>query len=141
MPAWLFVADDCFPRMHASAGRTEKQLEAAIVVFHRAIAQWAASGRNLIIDGALPYGDVALRTKCLDEFTEFRTSIISVSCNVEELRRREAQRPEPRLPGWAEQQHRDVNIGLPIAFHVDTTTITATEAAQELLDWLIGSGA
>lgn len=135
-PAWLFVADECFPKPHPSAAAHEENLEAAIVVFHRALSLWAASGRNVIIDGALPYGDPALRTACLDELGNFRTYIIAIDCTVTELRRREAHRPDPRLPGWAERQHADIHDGLPIALHIDTTEITSAAAARTVLNWL-----
>lgn len=134
-PAWLFVADDCFPHKQSGADQGDR-LEPAIVVFHRAIAQWAASGRNVIIDGALPHGR-ALRTRCIDELSDFTTYIVAVSCSVEELRRREVRRPDPRPYGWAEQQHRDnINDDLPIALHVDTTTTAPADAARRVLDWL-----
>lgn len=135
-PAWLFIADECFPKPRPAAPAHEENLEAAIVVFHRALALWAASGRNVIIDGALPYGDPALRTACLNELANFRTSIIAVDCEVAELRRRETQRPDPRLPGWAERQHADIHDSLPIALHIDTTTTGPADAARTVLNWL-----
>lgn len=131
-PVCLFVADECFPPMRP-APSVEQALEPAIVVFHRTIAQWAASGRNVIVDGALPYGDVPLRRRCLDELAGFRTYIVAVTCSVEELRRRESDRPDARLPGWAERQHRDINDGLPIAVHVDTSDLTPTDAARRVI--------
>lgn len=139
-PAWLFIADECFPKPHPTATAHEENLEAAIVVFHRTLALWAASGRNVIIDGALPYGDPALRTACLDEISNFRTYVIAVDCSVAELRRREAQRPDLRPPGWGERQHADIHDGLPIALHLDTTTTTPADAARSVLNWLSTQG-
>lgn len=133
-PAWLFVADDCFPVKQPSTTVREEGLEPAIVVFHRAIAQWVASGRNVIIDGALPGPD--LQSACLNELKDFRTYIIAVTCSVEELRRRETQRPEARPLGWAEQSRR-MNDSLPVSLHVDTTTSTPIDAAHQVLDWLV----
>src|SRR5882757_4598079 len=100
-PVCLFIADDCFPWLRPAGA--EDQLEPAIVVFHRAIAQWAASRRNVIIDGALPHGKPTLRNACLNALGAFRTYIVAATCTVEELRRREAQRPDPRPPSWAEE--------------------------------------
>ena len=51
-------------------------LEPAIVVFHRATAQWAASGRNIIVDGALPYGNRTLRNACLAAANSGRSDLI-----------------------------------------------------------------
>lgn len=137
-PAWLFVADDCYPRMQSSTADAENGLEPAIVVFHRAVAQWAASGRNVVIDGALPL-DTVLRARCLDEFKNFRTHIVAVNCDAAALRRREIERPDARPLGWAEQC-RDINDGLTVSVHIDTTSITPSEAAQQVVDWLADSG-
>jgi chloramphenicol 3-O phosphotransferase len=139
VPAYLFVADDCFPVPPATVPPASER-EPAIVVFHRAIALWAASGRNVIIDGALPYGDPAVRQACLDELRNFDTHVVTVGCTVEELRRREVQRPDERLAGWAERQSRDINAGLPATVHVDTTDTSPAEVAAHLLDELVAAG-
>lgn len=139
-PAYLFVADDTFPVGPIDSRADPSTEEPAIVVFHRAIAQWAASGCNLIIDGALPYGDHELRQACLDELRDFDTHVVAVGCSVEELRRREKQRPDPRQAGWGEQQARDINEGLPVTVYVDTTTSSAVEAAIDAVEQLAAAG-
>jgi chloramphenicol 3-O phosphotransferase len=130
-PTVLVEADAAFPSVRGWSG--DFGVSAPIVVFHRGVVAWLDAGANLIIDGSLPYGDLDLRQQCLEELPSSRTVIVGVVCSIEELRRREATRPEARQIGWAERQARDVNDGLDLLVTVDTTHGDAENHARHVL--------
>jgi len=134
-PAWLFVADECFPAgPPIRTSGTEAAGESPIVLFHRGIAAWMTAGNNVIVDGSLPYDDHRLRARCLDELRGAgEVHLVGVTATVDELRVRERQRSDARPPGWAVRQHRDVNDGLELACSVDTTDRPPTSCAEDVL--------
>lgn len=109
-PTVMIEADSAYPAMRAWAA--DSGLRKPIVVFHRSVVTWFEAGANVILDGSLPYGDVALRRQCLQELPPDHTFIVGVECSINELQRREASRPDERLTGWAEQQAADINSDL-----------------------------
>lgn len=128
-PAVLVEADSAFPAIHTSV---DGDVEAPIVVFHRSLRTWADAGFTVVVDGSLPYGDGELRERCLDELRNHRTFVVGVTCSRGELCRREGERPDPRLQGWAESQTDDVNHGLALLVTVDTSAAGPLELAQRV---------
>jgi chloramphenicol 3-O phosphotransferase len=109
--------------------------ENIVLTFHRSIAVWAASGVNLVVDGSLPYGSPALRAECLQVFSSFDLRVIGVRCSNPVLARRERDRPD-RIQGWAERQAKDIHDGVHLDAMVDTSTESALQCAQTVLNQL-----
>ena len=126
-PHVLIEADRSFPEVDGDADLS------GIVVFHRAAATWAVAGYDVVLDGSLPFGDDALRDACLWELRPYGLHIIGVECSVEELRRREAVRPDERPAGWAESQRVSVNAGLGALLTVDTTDGDTSRQAADVI--------
>ena len=135
-PCVLIEADRAFPSVPTShpAWTTTGHSHADVVLaFHRSIVAWAEHGFALIVDGSLPYGDHQLRDACLRQFDAFDLRLVGVRCSLPELSRREEQRPEDRLIGWAARQAKDVHDGLHLAADVDTTDRSPDECAQDVV--------
>lgn len=130
-PTVMIEADAAFPEIHGWPAGSD--LRPPIVVFHRSVMAWFNAGANVILDGSLPYGDIDLRQECLNVLPPSRTFIVAVKCSVDELRRREASRPDERQIGWAEQQARDVNDGLDAIVTIDTTEGAVEDHAHQAL--------
>lgn len=131
-PTVLLEADRTFPEI----ADWSTDLEPAILLFHRAARTWWDGGVNVIIDGALPYDQPALRARCVAALPSTRTRLLAVTCATPELRRRERSRPDPRPPGWAERQAADIHDGVEQFATVDTSSGTPDEHARSTLDAL-----
>lgn len=132
------------PLLHVEADRmlpalpsTRLDDEAVTLAMHESIAAWPRRGFSVVVDGSLPYGDVALRTRCLEMFADFQLLVVGVTCAVDTLRAREALRSD-RVPGWAEQQARDINDNLDLLISIDTTTRNPMDLAHRVWGAVMG---
>jgi chloramphenicol 3-O phosphotransferase len=136
VPVVWVEADRAFPDVPtthprwASHGRSSTEV---VLAFHRSLASWAEAGFHLLVDGSLPYGDPALRDRCLRVFDAYDLRLVGVRCAVEHLNEREASRPERRPAGWAASQAADIHAGLTFAAEVDTSSLSPEACADEVI--------
>lgn len=133
------------PLLHAEADRmlpalpsTRLDGDAVTLAMHESIAAWPRRGFSVVVDGSLPYGDVALRSRCLEMFADFELLVVGVTCTLDTLRAREAVRAD-RVSGWAEQQARDINDGLDLLISIDTTATSPTDQAHRVWAAVMGA--
>ena len=138
VPLVHLEADRLFPSMSdrvRGAVLGEGGAERTVLALHRSIAAWAVSGLALVVDGSLPYGQEALRARCLDLFAEFDLRIVAVGCSTEVLAARERTRPG-RTVGWAAHQATDIHRGLSAHAVVDTSVHPPERCARSVLEQL-----
>jgi len=97
-----------------------------------ACAQYLLHGQNVILDHALPQEGWQYLQE--DLFGQ-HVLTVGVFCSLEELERREQQRPD-RKPGLAASQFLSLHRGRRYDMQVDTTNTTSTDCAAKLAAWL-----
>lgn len=106
---------------------------------YRSMAAYAQQDLDVIVDGALPYGDPTGYADCLATLRAAGTvTVVGVRCAIERLRERERERNHP-LPGWAERQALDIHTGIMYDIEVDTTLATPEQCARQVLSALPGA--
>ena len=98
---------------------------------HQAIATIATAGQNVVVDHFINHVDVALDIQQV--LRPFNPLYVGVYCELEELRRRESNRPG-RFPGTAEAQRPAVYDCMNFHIQVDTTSTPASEISKEILN-------
>ena len=93
----------------------------------------ASLGFNLIIDDDLP--DRIVREHVLTRMEEHGVILVGLYCPLEELQRREPQRPD-RAHGSVERDWAEIQQGLEYDLVVDTSRQTPEGAANAILDFL-----
>jgi chloramphenicol 3-O phosphotransferase len=99
--------------------------------FHRAIAAFAASGVNVVVDD-MPL-DLAVLADWALALEAVPTLLVSVTAPKEELLRREAARQLHPTPGLV-AGHFDLHQAIVADTRIDTSTIGPPDAARTLVD-------
>ncbi len=97
---------------------------------HQAIRAFAATGLHVIVDHFVNHPAAA--SDLLDCFTGLNPVLVRVTCERDELRRRESLRPG-RFPGTAETQSTLMNACFDYNLTVDSTHTSASELAKQVL--------
>lgn len=96
----------------------------------RAVSSLAHEGLNVVVDDLLIHPNH--RDGYVDVLKGFRTILVGVHCNLEEMERREGQR-EGRFPGTARTTLQQVHSGMRYDIEVDTSKATPHELAERVL--------
>lgn len=120
-------ADRAYPHVPDAFDSSALGLQAGHA-FHQSIAAYLDCGFDVIVDGALPYGDEPGLQDALSIYRQFRLCLVGVRCEVPELERRERARGD-RVQGWARQQAADLHDGMTYDVEVDTTATSPDECA------------
>lgn len=99
--------------------------EAMEVGYHHAVAATARAGNNVITDHFRADLDLGL-------YRGLRVLLVGVHCPLEELLRRESERPEHRR-GFAADQYERLHLGREYDVDVDTSELTPEECADAVL--------
>lgn len=102
----------------------------------RSIVAYAEQELDLIADGLLPYGDMERVEQVLQLLRQFNLCYVGVSCELKELEKREASRPD-RKKGWARQQYENLHEGQVYDIEVDTTQTEPEANAEAIFQHLI----
>lgn len=136
-PAVLVEADAVFPVVPSEdhpAWRHDPTIHGRLAeTFHGSVGVWAAAGFALIVDGSLPYEDHELRDRCIEILAGYDLRLVAVTCHLDELTRRERERPEWRPDGWAVHQAHDIHDGMNYAATIDTTSATPEQCARQII--------
>ena len=103
----------------------ETVFEAMEVGYHHAVAATVRAGNNVVTDHFRPDLDLEL-------YRGLRVLMVGVHCPLDELLRREAERPEHRR-GFAEAQFEHLHAGREYDVEVDTTELAPEQCAAAVL--------
>ena len=136
-PVLHIEADRLIPRTPQLWPPTNSERRRAFSrALHRSIAAYANERFDLIVDGALPYGDPAGLEDALLLYGRYRLIYVGVHCELVELERREKERTD-RKQGWARQQFQDLHDGAEYDVQVNTTNSSAPDCAKLISDFLL----
>lgn len=108
-------------------------LRRALMGFHRAVAGMAAAGNNVVVDDVL--SEPWRLLDCLALFSPKDVVLVGVSCQLEELERRERARSD-RSTGLAASQLERVHAHGVYDLEVDTSTTSPLDCARQIKDFL-----
>ena len=119
--------------------RDEQEVALRFAALHRAmhaaVAEYSRHGLGVIFDTVLNHPDSL--PYALKDLAGLPVLVIGVSCDKEELARRELARGD-RQVGLATSQLEAIHVGKTYDFEVDTTSRSAVRCASELAHWLHG---
>ena len=107
--------------------------EDVVAGMHQAVATIAATGQHIVVDHFV--NSTAVANNLTSTLGKFKPLCVAVHCELEELERREANRPG-RFPGTAEGQREAVYSCMDYDLAVDTTHTPAVVVAREILEHL-----
>jgi chloramphenicol 3-O phosphotransferase len=137
-PILHFEADQIVPALGFTSAPNDAYRDTFFLSLHEAIAAFGQHGLDVLVDGSLP-NEPSLRDECLRILRRVPgTKVIAVRCSVEELRRREAKRPDRPL-GWAEEQALSLYENQEFDAEVDTSILAADEAARQIIQVAFGT--
>lgn len=104
-----------------------------ILGMHRAVAALVEEGSHVVVDHVLLYP--LWRQQAVETLADHRVLFIKVSCELEELERRERERPN-RQSGYAFGSFTCIHEGCHYDLEIDTTGKTSEECAAEIVEHL-----
>ena len=108
------------------------RVEALCRAINGAVAQFVRFGQNVILDHVLT---PKVCRFLLDDLAGYEVLLVKVTCSLEALELREAQRCD-RAPGLAKSQLESVHASCSYDREVNTTSESPAELARSLASWL-----
>jgi chloramphenicol 3-O phosphotransferase len=108
------------------------RLEALCRAINGAALDFARYGQNVVIDHVLSR---QAWTYALEDFIGQEVILVKVACSLEDAELRETRRPE-RKAGLARSQWDVIHAGRFYDLEVNTSDLSASQAAQRLNTWL-----